>query len=31
MLARNFQNFLLHLLKKGEPQVDLADEVTAAR
>ena len=29
MLARNFQNFLLHLLKKGELQLDLADEVTA--
>jgi len=29
MLARNFQNFLLHLLKKGEPQIDTADEVTA--
>jgi len=29
MLARNFQNFLLHLLKKGELQLDLADEITA--
>ena len=29
MLARNFQNFLLHLLKKGELQLDVADEVTA--
>jgi proton-translocating NAD(P)+ transhydrogenase subunit alpha len=29
MLSRNFQNFLLHLLKKGEPQIDTADEVTA--
>ncbi len=29
MLAKNFQNFLLHLLKKGELQLDLADEVTA--
>jgi NAD(P) transhydrogenase subunit alpha len=29
MLSRNFQNFLLHLLKKGELQLDLADEVTA--
>jgi H+-translocating NAD(P) transhydrogenase subunit alpha len=29
MLSRNFQNFLLHLLKKGELQLDVADEVTA--
>jgi NAD(P) transhydrogenase subunit alpha len=29
MLAKNFQNFLLHLLKKGELQLDLADEVTS--
>jgi len=29
MLSRNFQNFLLHLLKKGELQLDAADEVTA--
>ena len=29
MLSKNFQTFLLHLLKKGEPQIDLADEVTA--
>ncbi|HTO07302.1 MAG TPA: NAD(P)(+) transhydrogenase (Re/Si-specific) subunit alpha, partial [Myxococcota bacterium] len=29
MLSKNFQNFLLHLLKKGEAQIDLADEVTA--
>jgi len=29
MLSRNFQNFLLHLLKKGELQLDLADEITA--
>ncbi len=29
MLARNFQNFLLHLLKKGELQLDLADEITS--
>jgi NAD(P) transhydrogenase subunit alpha len=29
MLSRNFQNFLLHLLKKGELQVDLADEITS--
>jgi H+-translocating NAD(P) transhydrogenase subunit alpha len=29
MLAKNFQNFLTHLLKKGEPQIDTADEVTA--
>ena len=28
MLSRNFQNFLLHLLKKGELQLDLADEIT---
>lgn len=27
MLSRNFQNFLLHLLKKGELQLDLADEI----
>jgi NAD(P) transhydrogenase subunit alpha len=29
MLSRNFQNFLLHLLKKGELQLDLADEITS--
>ncbi|HXZ84851.1 MAG TPA: NAD(P) transhydrogenase subunit alpha, partial [Myxococcota bacterium] len=29
MLSRNFQNFLLHLLKKGELQLDLADEISA--
>ncbi len=29
MLSRNFQNFLLHLLKKGEMQLDLADEITS--
>ena len=29
MLSRNFQNFLLHLLKKGELQIDLADEITS--
>ena len=28
MLSRNFQTFLLHLLKKGELQLDLADEIT---
>src|SRR4029453_127358 len=28
MLSRNFQNFLLPLLKKGELQLDVADEVT---
>jgi len=29
MLSRNFQNFVLHLLKKGELQLDLADEITS--
>ena len=29
MLSRNFQNFLLHVLKKGELQLDLADEITS--
>ena len=29
MLSKNFQNFLLHLLKKGELQLDLADEITS--
>ena len=29
MLSRNFQNFVLHLLKKGEFQLDLADEITS--
>ena len=29
MLSRNFQNFLLHLLKKGELQLDAADELNA--
>jgi NAD(P) transhydrogenase subunit alpha len=29
MLSRTFQNFLLHLLKKGELQLDLADEITS--
>lgn len=29
MLSRNFQNFLLHLLKQGELQLDLADEITS--
>jgi NAD(P) transhydrogenase subunit alpha len=29
MLSRNFQNFLLHLLKKGELQLDTADEITS--
>ena len=29
MLSRNHQNFLLHVLKKGELQLDTADEITA--
>jgi len=29
MLSKNFQNFLVHLLKKGELQLDLADEITS--
>jgi NAD(P) transhydrogenase subunit alpha len=29
MLAKNFQNFLTHLLKKGELQLDLSDEINA--